>query len=192
MAGSLAYTAILDACVLYPAPVRGLLISLSVAGLFRARWTDNIHDEWIRSLLKQRPELDPVALARTRQMMNDAVPDCLISGYASFVDSLELPDPDDRHVLAAAIVGHADAIVTFNLKDFPESVVGAHGIEVLHPDDFITLQYDLDRVGTLTAVKAERARLKNPPRTAIEYLGRLEAIGLPQTALTLREAIGLI
>ncbi|WP_454723366.1 MULTISPECIES: PIN domain-containing protein [Cupriavidus] len=192
MAGSLAYTAVLDACVLYPAPLRDLLISLSVAGLFRARWTEDIHDEWTRNLLKQRPELDPAALARTKALMNNAVPDCLITGYAGFIDSLELPDPDDRHVLAAGIVGHADAIVTFNLRDFPDEVARKHGIEILHPDDFFTLQYDLDPVGTLATVKAVRARLRNPPMSAGDYLDKLEAVGLPQSCQTLRQAIDLI
>ncbi|OXI19018.1 PIN domain-containing protein [Burkholderia sp. AU15512] len=134
MAGYIAYTAVLDACVLYPAPVRDLMLSLSVAGLFRARWTEDIHDEWIRNLLKQRDDVKPEALQRTRQMMDESVPDCLITGYKPFVESLVLPDPNDRHVLAAAIVGHADAIVTFNMKDFPgDDVALNHGIEILHP-----------------------------------------------------------
>ncbi|TAM03668.1 MAG: PIN domain-containing protein [Paraburkholderia sp.] len=192
MAGSLAYTAVLDACVLYPAPVRDLMLSLSVAGLFRARWTEDIHNEWIRNLLKQRNDLQPEALQRTRQMMDQSVPDCLITGYASFIESLELPDPNDRHVLAAAIVGHADSIVTFNRKDFPNEVVHNHGIEILHPDDFLTSQYDLDPVQTLTTVKEVRSRLKRPPLSASEYLDKLEATGLPQTSQKLREAIELI
>jgi len=192
MAGYIAYTAVLDACVLYPAPVRDLMLSLSVAGLFRARWTEDIHDEWIRNLLKQRDDLKPEALQRTRQMMDESVPDCLITAYEPFVESLVLPDPNDRHVLAAAIVGHADAIVTFNMKDFPDEVAFKHGIEILHPDDFLTSQYDLDPVQTLTTVKEVRSRLKRPPLSAGEYLDKLEVTGLPQTCQKLREAIELI
>jgi predicted nucleic acid-binding protein len=192
MAGSLAYTAVLDACVLYPAPVRDLMLSLSVAGLFRARWTADIQNEWVRNLRQQRPELDAAALERTQQLMNGSVPDCLITGYEPFIESLELPDPNDRHVLAAGIVGHADAIVTFNLKDFPSEVALKHGIEILHPDDFFTSQYDLDPVQTLTTVKEVRARLKKPPVAAGDYLEKLEAIGLPQLCQKLRAAIDLI
>lgn len=192
MAGSLSYTAVLDACVLYPAPLRDLLMSLSVEGLFRARWTETIHDEWIRNLLIQRSDLTVETLQRTKELMNAAVSDCLITNYEYLIDSLQLPDPDDRHVLAAAIVGHADAIVTFNLKDFPEEIIQAHGIEILHPDDFVSSQYDLDQVRTLTTIKALRARLKNPPRSAEELLDTFEAQGLPQTCQALRQAIDLI
>src|SRR6478736_2585668 len=129
MAGNLAYTAVLDACVLYPAPLRDLLLSLTVEGLFRARWSEEIHEEWIRNLLKQRSDLTRDALERTKTFMNSSVPDCVVEGYEYLINSLKLPDADDRHVLAAAIVGHADAIVTFNLKDFPSDVIlQTHGI----------------------------------------------------------------
>src|SRR5258706_13313625 len=105
-------TALLDACVLYPAPMRDLLMHLAGAGLFPARWTDDIHDEWIRSLVTKGR--DRKRLERTRSLMNDAVPDCLVGGYQSLIPSLTLPDPDDRPVLAAAIVANADVIVTCN------------------------------------------------------------------------------
>jgi predicted nucleic acid-binding protein len=192
MAGYLSYTAVLDACVLYPAPVRDLMINLSVSGLFRARWTEEIHDEWIRNLLKQRNDLKPEALQRTRQLMDQSVADCLIKGHERFIESLDLPDPNDRHVLAAAIVGHADAIVTFNMKDFPDEVAREHSIEILHPDDFLTSQYDLAPVQVLTAVKEIRSQLNRPKLSAIEYLDKLEVIGLPQICQKLREAIELI
>ncbi|MCA9419011.1 MAG: PIN domain-containing protein, partial [Candidatus Omnitrophica bacterium] len=104
-----------DACVLYPAPVRDFLLQLSVTGLFRARWTKDIHNEWIANLLESRPDLNLKQLERTRDLMNLAVPDSLVTGYESHIPSLDLPDPDDRHVLAAAIEGNAETIVTFNL-----------------------------------------------------------------------------
>src|ERR1051326_3804740 len=92
-----------DSCVLYPAPLRDLLIRLAQTGLYRARWTDTIHEEWIKNLLEARPDLPRAQLERTRQLMNAAVRDCLITDYEERIDSLTLPDPDDRHVLAAAI-----------------------------------------------------------------------------------------
>lgn len=97
------FAAVYDACVLYPAPLRDLLLRLALTDLFRARWTDRIHEEWIRSVLENRPDLKPEQLERTRQLMNQAVPDCLVTGYEGLIDQLELPDPDDRHILAAAI-----------------------------------------------------------------------------------------
>ncbi len=115
------YTVILDACVLYPAPLRSYLMYLANTGLFRARWTDEIHDEWIRNLLKNNPDLDQVKVNRTKILMNKNVPDCLVVGYEPLIDGLTLPDVDDRHVVAAALKGQAEAIITFNLKDFPSS-----------------------------------------------------------------------
>jgi len=105
------YTVVFDACVLYPAPLRDLLLRLSISGLFSAKWTDQIHDEWITNLLETRPDLED-KLPRTHELMNQAVPDCLVTGYKSLIENLKLPDADDRHVLAAAIRAGAQAIVT--------------------------------------------------------------------------------
>lgn len=192
MAGYYRYTAVLDACVLYPAPLRDLLLSLAAAGIFRGRWTHLIQDEWIRNLATNRPDLSLGALRRTATTMNEVIEDCLIEKFEYLIDSLTLPDPDDRHVLAAAIVGHADAIVTFNLRDFPEQSAAAHGIEILHPDDFLVAQYDLDPIRVLASVKANRARLRNPPKTAEELISTYEAQGLPQTCKIFTDAVALI
>lgn len=192
MAGYRTYTVVLDACVLYPATLRDLLLSLAYENVYRARWTHEIQDEWVRNVLIKRKDLDEEKLRRTQRLMVDAIDDCLIDGYQSLIESIVLPDPDDRHVLAAAIVGHADAIVTFNKKDFPDSVLSKYGIEVLHPDDFIMLQYDLDSIGVLEAAKAMRLRLKNPPKTVQEFLDTLEQQGLPQICQELKKAENLI
>ena len=95
-------TAVYDANVLYPAPLRDLFIRLAQAGLVRARWTEAIHDEWVRNILKDNPALSPDRLARTRALMNEAVRDCLVTGYEDLIESLSLPDPDDRHVLCGS------------------------------------------------------------------------------------------
>ena len=176
MAGSSHYIVVLDACVLYPAPLRDLLLSLAAAGVFRARWTHLIQDEWMRNLLANRPDLQSDALRRTVATMNDAIEDCLIEKFEFMVDSLTLPDPD-RHVLAAAIVGHADAIVTFNLKDFPEKNTAAHRIEILHHDDFLVAQYDVAPISVLKSIKANRERLRNPPKTAGELIAPMKPKG---------------
>lgn len=192
MAGSYRYTVVLDACVLYPAPLRDLLLSLAEDGLFRARWSDSIHEEWIRNLLLNRDDLSREKLLRTVGLMNQAIEDATITGFDYLIPALALPDADDRHVLAAAIVGHADAIVTFNLRDFPEQATQAHGVEVLHPDDFLVAQYDLAPIGVLTVVKSMRERLRKPPRTAIELIETLEAQSLPEFCKKLRQAAELI
>ena len=112
-------TAIIDACVLYSAPVRDLVVRLGQTGLIQARWSDEIHEEWMRNLLNNNPRITRERLERTRSLMNGAVRDCIVTGHMHLVDSLTLPDPDDRHVLAAAIQVGAELIVTFNLADFP-------------------------------------------------------------------------
>jgi hypothetical protein len=97
------FVAVFDACVLYPASIRDLLLHLTLTDLFRARWSDRIHEEWMRNVLKQRRDLTRAQLERTRDLMNSAVPDSLVNSYETLVDELDLPDADDRHVLAAAI-----------------------------------------------------------------------------------------
>ena len=113
------FTVVYDACVLYPAPLRDLLMHLALSDLYRARWSDMIHDEWTRNVLAIRPDLTQDQLKRTRQLMNTHVRDSLVSGFEYLIPSINLPDPDDRHVAAAAIHSGASLIVTFNLKDFP-------------------------------------------------------------------------
>jgi predicted nucleic acid-binding protein len=182
---------VLDACVLYPACLRDLLLRLSVAGLYRAKWSELIHDEWTRSLLKTRPDLRG-KLDRTVQLMNAAVPDCLVTGYELIIDSLELPDPDDRHVLAAAIRVGADSIVTFNQKDFPDAVLEKYGIYSEHPDDFVHNMVTLETGKVLTAVREQRRSLKNPEVSVGEFLDRLTGTGLVQTAIALQDFENLI
>src|SRR5437016_5795774 len=123
------YTALLDACVLYPAPLRDLLMEISAAGLFRAKWTDQIQEEWISNLLKNRGDLTRQQLERTKSLMESAVPDSVVHGYETLVPSLTLPDQNDRHVLAAAIHCKADVIITFNLADFPMSELSKYEVE---------------------------------------------------------------
>lgn len=191
MAGSARYTAILDENVLYPQLVRDTLLSLAVERLYHARWTDTIHDEWTRNLAKDRPEL-AAKLPQIVQLMNTSVPDCLVTHYEKLTTSIELPDPDDRHVVAAAIAGHADAIVTFNTKDFPPAVLQPYGIEVQHPDEFLMNQLQLQKIPALSAIKKMRARWTNPARSAQDVITAFEIRGLPMTADLLREAIALI
>jgi hypothetical protein len=193
MAGHARYTALLDACVLYPLAMTDALMSLATAGFFAAKWTTRIEDEWIRSLEKQRPDLVGKLEVR-RDSMRDAIPDWKVSeeAWSSLAKGIELPDPDDVHVLAAAIAGHADCIVTSNLKDFPSAVLLRYGIEAVDPDTFVMNQWDLDPVTAIAAFKRMRARREKPQSSPQEFADALELGGLPGTANRLRLAAELI
>ncbi|PXA03987.1 PIN domain-containing protein [Coraliomargarita sinensis] len=186
------FTAVYDACVLYPAPLRDLLMELASYRLFKAKWSEAIHNEWTRNLLANQEHLKPERIQATREAMNQAVPDCLVTGHEGLIDSLNLPDPKDRHVLAAAIASNADVIVTFNLKDFPEGVLQLHQVEAQHPDEFIRHLIDLHPDEVCRAAKKIRTRLKNPPYSADDYLMSLAKQKLPQTIEYLAERKDLI
>ena len=181
------FTVVYDACVLYPAPLRDLLMRLALTDRFRARWSDAIHDEWIRNLRKQRPELDPAALEKTRTLMNSSVRDSLVEGFEHLIPAIDLPDPGDRHVVAAAIHAGASLIVTFNLKDFPPEALKPYNLAALHPDDFIVDLLDLHLASVLEAAAHHRRSLKNPPKSINEYLDTLQAQGLTQSVAVLRQ-----
>jgi len=183
-----AYTAFYDASVLYPSELRNLLMHLAMTGLFRARWSNAVHEEWIRALLRKRPDLSREKLERTRALMDAHATDALVTGYEDLIDGLLLPDPDDRHVLAAAIRGRADAIVTSNLRHFPAEILAQFGIEAQHPDEFILHLLELSP-GIAAAAKDHRESLKNPPKSIVEYIDTLEAQGLTQTGSALRECM---
>ena len=188
----MAITVLYDACVLYPAPLRDFLLRLAMTELFKARWTDAIHDEWIRNVLHNRKDLSQAQFDRTRLLMNRAVPDCLVTGYEAFIEDLALPDPDDRHVLAAAIRCHAGVIVTFNLSDFPADVLEKYGIEAQHPDEFVGHLLDLSPGAVCHAAKMQRNSLRNPPKTAYEFLEMLLKQGLAGTVAKLEDMIELL
>ncbi|CAP63773.1 conserved hypothetical protein (plasmid) [Cupriavidus taiwanensis LMG 19424] len=181
------FAVVYDACVLYPAPLRDLLMRLALTDLYRAKWTNQIHDEWVRNLLARRPELSADRLAGTRELMNRSVRDSLVFGYEHLIESIELPDPDDRHVVAAAIHSGSEAIITFNMKDFPEAALKEFNVEAIHPDDFVVDLFDLNAGKVLAAVADHRASLKNPPKSPSEYLTTLSAQGLTQTVLILTQ-----
>lgn len=179
------FTAVYDACVLYPAPLRDFLMWLGLSGRFRARWSQQIHDEWQRNLLMNRPDLSHEQLTRTSNLMDLAIPDALVTGYEPLISGLSLPDPDDRHVLAAAIRCNASVIVTFNEKDFPIDALKPFGVEAQHPDEFIENLLDLDQAAVITAAQRQRAQLKSPPMDVERYLDILFRQGLVQTTKAL-------
>jgi PIN domain len=185
-------TVLLDANVLYPAPMRDIFLQLVVMGLFRAKWTKDIHREWIEALLCNEPHRDRKVLVRTRSLMDQSIRDCLVTGYEALIPQIALPDPDDRHVLAAAIVGRCGIVVTRNLRHFPASALAPYAIEVQHPDAFLSNHLDLAPGVFCGAVRKVRARLTNPPFPVDDYLANLQRVGLVAVASELKQFSVLI
>lgn len=178
--------AFLDANVLYPATLRSVLMELALAGAFRPLWSERVHDEWARSLQRDRPDLSAARIARTRALMLAHVDDAMVTGFEHLIDTVTLPDVDDRHVVAAAIHGGASLIVTANVKDFPATALVAHDIMAMPPDEFIAGLLADDLQAVINAFAADRASLKAPPMTPEAYLAALERAGLCETAAILR------
>jgi hypothetical protein len=179
--------AVYDACVLYPSFLRDFLVRLAIhgrrQGVLRAKWTGRIHREWIRAVCRERPDLNLAALRRTRRLMDQHVLGCRVRGYERWERRLTLPDPDDRHVLAAALACVADLIVTLNTRDFPADVLALFGLVAVAPDAFVLSLLDS---GIVVAAAAEhRASLVRPPLSAAEYLDALRRNALPATATIL-------
>lgn len=187
----MAFVVIYDANVLYPNPLRDLLIRVALAGLVQAKWTDQILDECFNAIKRTKPHLDEAKLDRTRQLMNNAVRDCLVEGYEPLIEALSLPDPDDRHILAAAIRCGAQVIVTFNLKDFPQSALEPFGIEAKHPDEFMLDLIDLAPGQVYAAVESQAAAMKNPPTSVEELMDTFVRQRLIQSTLKLKELFNI-
>ena len=141
----------------------------------------------MRNVQDRYPDITREQVEHIRDLMNQHAPDCIVSGYEDLIPALELPDLDDRHVLAAAICARADVIVTLNLTDFPQEVLARYGIEALHPDELVDRLFEFDSVAVCAAVRLDRLSLKKPPRSVDEYLVDLERQGLTQTVAILRE-----
>ncbi len=178
-------SAFIDANVFYSIAATDLLVEIAKADLYRARWSERVHDEWTSHLLRNRPDLDPSRIARRRRAMDTAVPDACVTGFEELLLTLALPDPKDRHVLAAAITGKCTVIVTFNQRDFPQASLAPHGLAAVHPDRFLLNLFDSDTEGFLACIAATRARLLNPPHTVDKHLARLARVGLPRLAAVL-------
>ena len=191
MAISGRYTAVLDACVLFSRLQRDVLLSLAHADLYTARWTQETEREWASSLVEKYPDAAD-KIPRLVEHMREAIPDCLIVDYAPLIASIQLPDESDRHVLAAAIRGNADAIVSLNTKDFPASVLATFDIEIQTPDQFVLNQIMLNPPKALMAIKKMRERWERPSMLAADMVDLFEKRQLPQTAAHLRDVLDLI
>lgn len=186
------YTALLDANILFSAKLRDIFMEVALAKLYRPRWTADIHQEWIESLLRRKPYLDRKKLECTRDLMDRTIPTALVTGHESLIDALSLPDANDRHILAAAVAGRCDVIVTQNVKHFPQSELASLGLEAQHPDEFLANHLDLAPGRFCRAIGLVRVRLQNPPYSVEEFLTDMTSIGLVVTASELQQYAELL
>ena len=164
----MAFAVVYDACTLYPAPLRDLLMRLAQSGIVRARWSERILDECFRNIA-----------------------DCLVTGYEEIERAVDLPDADDRHVVAAAIRCGAQTIVTYNLKDFPNGSLAPFGIEAKHPDDFVLDAIGINMQTVMKSVAEQSDALRSQPVSIVQLLDTLRDRGLEQAVARLREEFEL-
>lgn len=172
------FSALLDACVLVPIALADTLLRLAEADLYRPLWSDTILDEMVMAIETIHPDLGDGRARHRADVMREQVEGACVSGRQGLLSGLELPDPDDRHVLAAALQGRADIIVTANLRDFPESVLRELKLGVQSPDDFLLNQLDLDPDRTIQVLREQAAAARRPSRTVNELLTLLGRCGV--------------
>lgn len=184
------YTAVLDASVLFPNMKRDLLLRIYEADLYRAAWTEQIQQEWLTNAIAKYPDRT-AQLRRTDALMREHFGAAWIEGHERFIETVVLPDPDDRHVVAAAIRGGAQYIVTDNIRDFPETALAALDIERGTADRFLAGTFEHYRHEALIVMREHRAGLRTRPSPS-DYLMILTARGLPLLAAQLRPMRELI
>lgn len=180
-------TAVCDACVLYPFHLRNVLVQASVDGLYEARWTDEIHDEWTRNLLDNIPAIPPERLRSTRRLMEAALPGARIDGYHHHTDKVTLPDLDDRHVVAAALEARASRILTWNLRDFPVGILKRLGLVRQTPDVFLAELYDQTPQHVVASLGNARRNLSKSGIASQAFLDVLKEQRLTQLEKRLRK-----
>lgn len=184
--------AVYDACVLYPFHLRNVLIQCAFDGLVEARWSDDIHGEWMRNLAANTPALPIERLIATRDRMKAVLPEADVTNYRPLVADLKLPDPDDRHVLAAAIAGKASVIVTWNLKDFPARDLRPYGVTSQSPDDFLTDLHAAFPDALISSVKRARHNLRKTTPSVEAFVNAIQQGGLKTFSGVLRRNIALL
>lgn len=191
------YTAFVDACSLVSVWRRNLLLSLAEAEFFRLRWSQTILDETERALAKlhlQRGNTDGDTRARQAvAAMMKAFPEAMVDEFTSLLaNSVGLLDPNDEHVIAAAVKTQAQAIVTENISDFPAELLGKLNLEARTADEFIADTIELEEGLAIPAIRNMRLRLKRPEMEAGDLLRSFEAHGLFETVSVLTQHIGSI
>lgn len=174
--------AVFDACILYPFQLRNIVVQAAVDRLVEARWTDAIHDEWIRNLTANAPAIPIDRLRVTRQLMDDALPRATIAGYEEHIPEVTLPDPNDRHVVAAAIAAKGSLILTWNLRHFPENELKKFNLRKLTPDAFLCGLFDTVPDLVLGSLANARRNLSKTRVSGSDFIRILEGQKLIQLA----------
>lgn len=172
---------ILDANLLYPFHLRNLLVQFGVDAIIAPCWTARIHEEWIGNLVAAG-RAPRERLLRTVGLMNAALPEAEVGDWEARLEGLTLPDPDDCHVLAAALAAGAGTILTMNLRDFPTSGLAPHDVVSAHPDDFLTALHEADPELVRASTEAAHENLSRSSPSFADYLDTLRRQGLPQLA----------
>jgi predicted nucleic acid-binding protein len=181
----MAFIVLYDANVLAGNSQRDLLVRVAQHGLVQAKWTDRILDEAVAAVQKSRPDIPAEKLSRLRELMISAVPDAVVTGHEPLIEGLSLRDPEDRHVLAAAIKSGAQVIVTSD-KDFTAEDLAPWNIEAKRPDDFILDQIDINDKIVWACVQEIANSRRQHPETVADVLGQLERSGLVESVAALR------
>ena len=187
MIHSVRFTCVLDTNVIYPIDIRDLLFWFAHYDLFTPKWSKHIFDEWIDVMMRKGVSKEEVD--KRVMKANIAFPDALVENYESLIDGLQLPDPKDRHVLAAAIKINANTIVTNNLKDFPKDYLSNFGLTAKSVDDFITDTIDLNQSIAIDAFKDMVLNRTNPDLDEFQILDILRRNGLKDSANYLHSLI---
>ena len=175
-------TAVFDSCILYPFHLRNIIVQAAVDRLVEARWTDEIHDEWIRNLMVQVPAIPMERLQITRQLMNRALPTATIGGYEEHIPRVTLPDPDDRHIVAAGIAANASLVLTWNLRHFPANELKKFGLRRMTPDAFLSGLFDKIPDPVISSLANARRNLSKTRVSASDFIYILERQKLVQVA----------
>jgi PIN domain len=170
------YTAVLDACVLVPIALADTLLRVAEKGLYRPLWSDRILVEAQQATEEIHPGID---ISKRVASMREAFGDALVTGWEELEPGILLPDENDRHVVAAAVRGGADAIITANLADFPVTALGPFGLGAVHPDDFLLDQLDLSPPTIVRVIHEQAAHTRNPPLTPRDLATLLGRAGVP-------------
>ncbi|MGO1497617.1 PIN domain-containing protein [Agrococcus casei] len=181
------FAAFLDACTLVPMARTDTLLRIAESGVFRPLWSSRVVDEALHALLRVHPDIDPSRLRSRFRSMNEAFDDAMVDGWEPLVESIELPDPNDRHVVAAALVGRADIIVTENIRDFPSSALAPLRLEAVTADEFLLDQFDLKPALARRIVCDQAAAMVRPPTTEEQLLQSLARSGAPGFARAVSE-----
>jgi len=176
---------VFDACILYPFHLRNIVVQAAVDHLVEGRWTEMIHDEWIRNLADSAPAIPVERLQNTRRLMNEALPMAMVKGYEEQIPIVNLPDPNDRHVVAAGITAGASIILTWNLRHFPAKELKKFGVRKQTPDTFLSSLYDQVPdliIGSLANARRNLTKSRISPPDFIDILNNQKLIQLAKRA----------